>query len=249
MERPYWLPGATLTLDSLNNLSEYIWQAGQLSVDASSGLKLVDIAGNRTLGMYRKRPIWGTLAGSSSPYTFTQALDGATPAFTSYPRTGNAYEVNSVSGLAGKVARLHPDGVGAYRFQWVATGVSGYCGCSGIPATLHASLAPLVATYGAPATCTLPFISTFAGYTSACLPCTGGTISPTCKSMRINFSCDGINAFILTFNPDIGSTLCLGASFQTASNSAVASPCGATLAWTGTCAFGTGLTGSFGVTS
>lgn len=62
------------------------------------------------------------LSGTTSPYSFTEqdAVAGGTWTTTTGGRTGttNAYELNGLGGLGGKVAWIWPDPLGSYRFKW-----------------------------------------------------------------------------------------------------------------------------------
>lgn len=88
-----------------------------------------------------RRPILALLSGSGPAYTFTQQID-ADGNYAGGPRTGTAYEVNKITGLAGNTVRAYPDRSGNYRFQWVAASVGsgdaivGLCPCPKTPRTL-----------------------------------------------------------------------------------------------------------------
>lgn len=88
----------------------------------------------------RAPPIWGTLSGSSSPYTFTAAVETSSAgAWSAGPRTGTAYEVNGKSGLGGTVQRLYPDRFGKYRFQSIRYGTTGGGGIGSLPGCICVS--------------------------------------------------------------------------------------------------------------
>ena len=156
---PVWTPKQSLASADLNRLSRGISAAIGIRVDPASGLTLVCDETGQRIARGHATPIWGTLSGSSSPYTFTEALEGAGGAWASGARTGTAYEVNGVAGLGGKVARLFPDRHSAWRFQWRPT----VCGCSGLPTTLYGSwtYTPTNSSCSALAQVTLNFTLTY----------------------------------------------------------------------------------------
>lgn len=107
-----WTPGLELTAARLRERAEPPTRPAPGGGLAGSGGALYRGA---------RRPILARLAGSGGPYTFTRLVDvdddfAAGP----NPRTGRAWEVNAVAGLAGKVVRAFPDRFGDYRFQWYA---------------------------------------------------------------------------------------------------------------------------------
>jgi hypothetical protein len=104
------------------------------------------------------------LAGSTSPYTFTQVrgIPGGTWTPLAGGRTGTAYEYNAQSGLAGKVARVWRDR-GTYRFDYIRRGGTvchasltvNVSGCPQIPDDFHYSFSIQNRGPGAGATVTV----------------------------------------------------------------------------------------------
>ena len=136
--------GDRLTAGALNDRAAAI-RAGQVTVDPDSGLEMTSTGRGTALHDARARPILGLLAGSGSPYTFTQAIDTGPGAIAVGKRVGKAYEVNGKAGLAGKTVRLFPDRSGNYRFQYTGrngapagggvVGITG-CFCTSLPTSL-----------------------------------------------------------------------------------------------------------------
>jgi hypothetical protein len=106
-------------------------------VDAARGRARPPVApplewANDALHLSYAPPITAILSGSSSPYSWTEKYGTAAGGWSTRVRTGttNAYEVNSVANLGGKLERLHPDGFGGYRFQHVGSGTAPPVGCT-----------------------------------------------------------------------------------------------------------------------
>lgn len=123
-----WRGGDELTSGRLNA------RPSRLRAAPGSGLGALGSMAGTSIGRAGKRPIWGTLGGSAPAYSFTALADAPGGGTVAGARTGVAYEVNGVAGLAGKVARLFPDPFGRYRFQWVATGGGSTPGGGGVVA-------------------------------------------------------------------------------------------------------------------
>lgn len=139
---PRFGPGQMPGSAELNAIAAAIERALRLDVDGAGGLVGESGRAGRRLGRSRaRRPLWATLSGPGPLYDWAEDLDGA-PGTRS--GTASAQEVNGVAGLAGNVQRLHPDGLGRYRFQSVRRGGAsmthpgvGSCPCgSTIPDTL-----------------------------------------------------------------------------------------------------------------
>lgn len=77
----------------------------------------------------QRRPIMGRLIGSASPYSWVEVYPdpdsfGWIDHLANRGGTSNAYEVNNVAGLDGKIAELRPGAPGDYRFQYARWGGS-----------------------------------------------------------------------------------------------------------------------------
>jgi hypothetical protein len=194
MGAPKFRAGDVPLAADMDDLAAELARANNLRVGSTAGLVGRSLASGPAIQDASARAVWGVLSGSSSPYTFTQILDGSFG-----PRAGTAYEVNGIAGLGGKTARLYPDRRGAWRFQWVAfPGGTGSCGtCSGVPSTLSGTWIynsvtytfPLVYATSASPNCSVPG----AGWYSPCITITsaGACHFSNACSMRMVFYCAG----------------------------------------------------------
>lgn len=138
---PKWRSGVELDSASLNELARGLELANTWKVAPGTGLVLRETGHGVRLHREAVKPIWGKLSGSTSPYTYVEQLDDGTGTWANGTRSGTAYEVNSTASLGGKVVRLHPDRVGAWRFQWHKSTTSDITVCSlcTLPTVLHAT--------------------------------------------------------------------------------------------------------------
>jgi hypothetical protein len=128
---------------SLLDLYRRFAEIEQMNVVAP--LQLAKGPTGRKLGLNLTTPIIAKLSGSSSPYSFTQqVMQGGSWTDGPITGTGNAYEVNSASGLGGKLVRMQPGFAGQdWRFRFFRTGTGAGtdintpgCACSTTPATI-----------------------------------------------------------------------------------------------------------------
>jgi hypothetical protein len=108
----------------LNEIRAEIKRLGNLT-----GVPPVSVAedgSGRRISINVTEPIVALLSGSAGPYSFTeQSWTGSAWAALAGGRTGtNAYEVNGLTGLGGKVVRLRKTLVDDWRFQYVKLGAA-----------------------------------------------------------------------------------------------------------------------------
>lgn len=130
-------------------VSAEIWNAvadklrpfAKIATSQGCGLTCATGPHGTNLALTMPQDIYARLSGSSSPYSWTNAMQTAGGTFTDRTAgltggTSNVYEVNGKAGLAGKVVPITWTAAGDWRFQWV-----GYGGC------------PLTFTLNHPTTC------------------------------------------------------------------------------------------------
>ena len=214
---PTWKSGDPFAAAPFNALSRGITAALGLRVDPASGVRLQSDSRGHRLSRTRPRAVWGLLAGAGSPYTFTETIDDGAGGWTPGTRTGTAYEVNGIAGLAGQRERLVPDRVGAWRFQRVTSGVAAvYRICrtaitSCIPSTgLNGTIT--VSSGGTVVT------ATAVGTGAACVTVSGPgtytvvTSGPACHSNTetVTFVYPGTNSATVRLGPQTGWGCCGG---------------------------------------
>jgi hypothetical protein len=142
-------PGSGVPARSLRRLAEGAEGLSRLSVAPPLSLSLQ--GGSPLISLVEPATFWGTLSGTTSPYSVAEAVGTAGGAWAALSGgragTSNAYEANAVAGLGGKVVLLSEGVPGDYRFLYARAGVVGTpaptsCGCGPTPTTFHA-----VATY------------------------------------------------------------------------------------------------------
>src|SRR4051812_8974795 len=84
------------------------------------GLEMAHGPTGRFLSLPGDPCLYATLSGSSSPYSWTQALprSGGTTVAGSKAGTSNAYEVNSTASLGSKIVKICPGYPGDWRFYY-----------------------------------------------------------------------------------------------------------------------------------
>lgn len=105
--------------------AEWLNAAGAMA--RAGGPSLPGLGRDRLDSGDRRRPIMARLSGTASPYSWAEVYpDPGVPGWVTHPAgrdgTENAYEVNEVAGLGGKVVELRPGAPGDYRFQYVRRG-------------------------------------------------------------------------------------------------------------------------------
>lgn len=162
---PRWTPGDKLSIPRMEAERSEVVSNRDLKVDMRTGLELVKFPWGQLLRRSQPETIWGTLSGSGPTYTFVEAEDsGGT--WGSGPTSGTAYEVNGVTGLSGTRQELHPDRLGAWRFQAIRFGSVGpstcpvtisNCFCNHIPSSLSMFSADQACNFSMFQSCTLSY--------------------------------------------------------------------------------------------
>lgn len=115
--------GDVITEGLLNRIVDQFERFANLSTN-SPYIRLWDGPYGKSIALALPAQTWALLSGSSSPYSFTEVRDGPGGTWVSMTNgdsgTSNVYEVNSKSGLAGKVVPITWTSAGDWRFQYIA---------------------------------------------------------------------------------------------------------------------------------
>jgi hypothetical protein len=148
----------------------------------------------RRISINVTEPIVALLSGSSGPYSFTeQSWTGSAWATLPGGRTGtNAYEVNGITGLGGKVVRLRKTLVDDWRFQYVRLGAAPAApSCGRICIQPASNCTPFPAISGATVTVTSKQVVSIAvtaggtGFTSAPAVAFGGGVGSGATAVAV----------------------------------------------------------------
>lgn len=105
-----------------NAIAERLERFANLSVSGGH-LRLWEFPDGKHLALHVPVETLALLSGSSSPYSFVEVDESTSGAFATRgvgdSGTANAYEINSVAGLGGKVVSLVWTEAGDWRFQYV----------------------------------------------------------------------------------------------------------------------------------
>lgn len=119
-------PVENFTADDYNAIVAEIERLSKLGVSAP--LSLATSETGRVLGMTLYEPFWATLSGSSSPYSFVEAIHQAGDTWVAGYQTGasNACEANGHAGLNGQRVLLRATEAGDWVFQWMGYAPPGF---------------------------------------------------------------------------------------------------------------------------
>jgi hypothetical protein len=152
-------PGDSITADDFNAIAERIERFANLSVADGGHLRLWSGPTGKSLALAIPQDTIARLSGTTSPYSWTEAVDASSGAYVVRANANsgalNAYEVNGVSGLDGKIVWLTWSAARDWRFQWVGYGPPPPCVSGRICVTIDSDgCSPATPVYGATVTVT-----------------------------------------------------------------------------------------------